>query len=130
MSEHTLSAVGVVMDCADPVALADFWQPAIGFTVRTGDGNPYVTLSGSELRRPLNHLTLQRVPEAKTVKNRTHIDLFAGDVAAEVHRLVGLGATVTARVPEDATGADLIFAEMTDPEGHEFCVVARPSKTG
>ena len=129
MADHTLTAVGVVMDCADPLALADFWQSAIGFTVRTGDGNPYVTLSASELRRPLNHLTLQTVPEPKSVKNRTHIDLFAGDVAAEVERLVALGATVTARVPEDATGPDLFFAELADPEGHEFCVVARPPRS-
>ena len=103
-TEHTLSAIGVVMDCADPVALADFWQEAIGFEVRTGEGDPYVTLSGSSLRRPLNHLTLQRVPEPKTTKNRTHIDLFAGDVAGEVARLEALGATVTSRFPEDATG--------------------------
>ena len=130
MAEHTLTAVGVVMDCTDPLALADFWQAAIGFTVRTGNGDPYITLSGSELRRPLNHLTLQKVPEPKTVKNRSHIDLFAGDVAAEVERLQALGATVTTRVPEDATGTDLFFAEMADPEGHEFCVVARPTKPG
>ena len=129
MADHTLSAVGVVMDCADPVALADFWQEAIGFTARTGDGAPYVTLSGSSLRRPLNHLTLQRVPEPKTNKNRTHIDLFAGDVSAEVARLEALGATVTSRMPEDATGPELFFAELADPEGHEFCVVARPSRT-
>jgi len=127
-TEHTLSAVGLVMDCADPVTLADFWQAAIGFEERTGDANPYVTLSGSSLRRPLNHLTLQRVPEPKTVKNRTHIDLFAGDVAAEVARLEALGATVTARMPEDATGPSLFFAELADPEGHEFCVIARPSQ--
>jgi hypothetical protein len=130
MADHTLSAVGVVMDCADPPTLADFWQEAIGFEVRTGDGDPYVTLSGSSLRRPLNHLTLQRVPEPKTTKNRAHIDLFAGDVAAEVARLEALGATVTSRFPEDATGANLTFAELTDPEGHEFCVIARPSRTG
>ena len=127
-TEHTLTAVGVVMDCADPVTLADFWQAAIGFEVRTGDGNPYVTLSGSTLRRPLNHLTLQAVPEAKTVKNRTHIDLFAGDVDAEVSRLTALGAIVTSTVPEDATGDDLLLALMADPEGHEFCVVARPKR--
>ena len=126
MTEHTLSAVGVVMDCADPVRLADFWEAAIGFEVRTGDGDPYVTLSGSTLRRPLNHLTLQRVPEPKTVKNRTHIDLFAGDVQAEVDRLVAIGATVS----ETLVGADddLAFAAMADPEGHEFCVVARPAR--
>jgi hypothetical protein len=116
------------MDCADPVSLADFWQAAVGFEVRTGDGNPYVTLSGSTLRRPLNHLTLQRVPEPKSVKNRTHIDLFAGDVAAEVDRLVGLGATVLSTVPEDASGEDLLLATLGDPEGNELCIVARPKR--
>lgn len=130
MSDHTLTAVGLVLDCTDPDQLADFWQAAIGFTRRTGDGNPYVTLSGSELRRPLNHLTLQRVPEPKTVKNRAHLDLFAGAVSAEVERLVGLGATVLSRLPEGAEGPDLLMAAMADPEGHEFCVIARPASSG
>jgi Glyoxalase-like domain len=127
--DHTLTAVGVVMDCADPIALADFWEAALGFSVRTGDGQPYVMLSGSALRRPLNHLTLQRVPEPKTVKNRTHIDLFARSVAAEVERLVGLGATIVSRMPEEAEGAELVFAAMDDPEGHEFCVIASPARS-
>lgn len=126
MGEHTLTAVGLVLDCADPERLADFWQSAIGFERRTGDGNPYITLSASDLRRPLNHLTLQRVPEPKTVKNRCHIDLFCRDVHAEVERLAALGASVTSRTPEGATGEDLFFAAMADPEGHEFCVIARP----
>ena len=126
MSEHTLTAIGLVLDCADPERLADFWQEAIGFEDRSGDGDPYITLSRSDLRRPLNHLTLQKVPEAKTVKNRCHIDLFCGDVHGEVERLTSLGASVTTRMPEGATGDDLFFAEMADPEGHEFCVIARP----
>ena len=129
MVEHTLTAVGVVMDCADPERLADFWQEAIGFETRSGDGQPYVTLSGSTLRRPLNHLTLQRVPEPKTVKNRTHIDLFAGDVPGEIARLVDLGASVVVTMPEDGPAEDVVFAEMADPEGHEFCVIARPSSS-
>ena len=124
---HTLTAIGVVMDCEDPVRLGDFWQEAIGFTVRTGDGQPYVTLSGSDLRRPLNHLTLQRVPEPKTVKNRTHIDLFARDVSAEVARLEGLGATAISQEPDAGTGGELLIVVMADPEGNEFCVIARPS---
>lgn len=127
---HTLTAIGVVMDCEDPVRVADFWQEAIGFTVRTGEGEPYVTLSGSDVRRPLNHLTLQRVPEPKSVKNRTHIDLWARDVTAEVERLRGLGATESARVPEDATGDDLLYVVMGDPEGNEFCVILSPSRSG
>lgn len=129
-SEHTLTAVGVVLDCRDPITLADFWQQAVGFEVRTGDGQPYITLSGSDLRRPLNHLTLQKVPETKAAKNRCHIDLFARDAPAEIHRLQLLGASVTSRLPEADDDGDLIFAEMADPEGNEFCVVASPGSTG
>ena len=128
MSDHGLTAVGVVMDCHDPVALADFWQAAIGYQTRTGDGQPYVTLSGSDIRRPLNHLTLQRVPEAKQGKNRTHLDLFCTDVAAEVRRLEALGATVARRVPASEGSDDLLMAELADPEGHELCVIVRPSR--
>lgn len=130
MAANTFSAVGLVLDCTNPGPLADFWQSAIGFEERSGDGDPYITLSASSLRRPLNHLTLQKVPEPKSVKNRCHIDLFAGDVHGEVERLTALGATVTTRMPEGATGDDLFFAEMADPEGHEFCVIARPGSTG
>lgn len=130
MAEHTITAIGAVLDCRDPEALADFWQEAVGFTVRTGDGNPYVTLSGSDLRRPLNHLTFQKVDEPKTVKNRLHLDLYAGDVEGEVQRLVGLGATEVERTPADATGDGVLWAVMQDPEGHEFCIVARPKRSG
>jgi predicted enzyme related to lactoylglutathione lyase len=129
-ADHTISAVGVVLDCLDPVALADFWQEAIGFAQRTGDGEPYVTLSGSSLRRPLNHLTLQKVPEPKVGKARLHLDLFAGDVDAEVARLEALGARVLSRMPDDAEGDDLLMAVMADPEGNELCVIARPRREG
>ncbi len=122
---HTVTAVGAVLDCADPDALADFWQAAVGFTVRTGDGRPYVTLSGAPIRRPLNHLTLQRVPEPKSGKNRVHLDLFARGAQAEVERLVGLGATV---LDELRDGDVLLYATLADPEGNELCVVSSPSR--
>ena len=62
-------------------------------------------------------LWFQRVPEPKVVKNRVHLDLRAEDVAAEVGRLVELGA---ARVDDDNIG-DLVV--LRDPEGNEFCVL-------
>jgi hypothetical protein len=54
--------------------------------------------------------------------------LFAGDVGAEVDRLVALGATVTDTLA--GGGDELAFATMADPEGHEFCIVARPRRQG
>lgn len=81
-----LRAVGVTIDCADPARIADFWQAAIGFSTRVGNGRPYITLSEASDGRMLNHLTIQRVPEAKTAKLRAHLDLFTRDMDSEVAR--------------------------------------------
>jgi Glyoxalase-like domain len=72
----------------------------------------------------------QRVPEAKTVKNRLHLDLNVGGgegtppeegrrrVDAEVERLLGAGATRLGAVEEDGG----YFVNLQDPEGNEFDV--------
>jgi len=123
----TVSAIGVTLDCLDPGRVADFWQAAIGFARRVGDGDPYITLSDAPISRPLNHLTIQRVPELKAVKNRVHLDLFCRDHRAEVDRLVALGATVLVDVDPDQPGhLGFLATVLADPEGHEFCVVSKP----
>ncbi|WP_428122038.1 VOC family protein [Candidatus Poriferisodalis sp.] len=123
-----LRAVGVTIDCSDPERTADFWQAAVGFAQRVGNGRPYITLSDAGGGRMLNHLTIQRVPEAKTAKLRAHLDLFTGDMDSEVTRLVALGATVlvpanTETEPDGHLGFRATV--MADPEGSEFCVVSR-----
>ena len=119
-----LRAIGVTLDSNDPEMIADFWQAAVGFKKRVGDGDPYITLSESDVGRPLNHLTIQRVPEGKVAKHRMHFDLFVSDDDAAIARLVELGATVL--VPSDGPGHQGMTATvMADPEGGEFCVVCR-----
>ncbi len=65
-------------------------------------------------------LLFQDVPEAKTVKNRLHIDVHgpAGGLDDLVTRLEGLGAT---RVQEVDKGPAGHWWVMRDPEGNEFC---------
>jgi len=63
-------------------------------------------------------LFLQAVPESKTVKNRVHVDLGADDFAAELGRLVGLGASVLNQTGDDTKQS----AVLADPEGNEFCL--------
>jgi hypothetical protein len=65
-------------------------------------------------------LLFMAVPEAKTVKNRVHLDLNVGRdrIDAEVARLTGLGARELYRI--DESGA--FHATLADPEGNEFCV--------
>jgi hypothetical protein len=141
------TGVQVVFDCADPDRLARFWAQALGYTLqdppqghqswedwlrdqgipqeRWNDANAVVDPDGRGPR-----IFFQRVPEAKTVKNRVHLDLNVtggpaapleerrGQVDAEVERLLGLGAS-RLRVVEEQGG---YWAVMQDPEGDEFCV--------
>ena len=118
-------AMGVTIDCTDPAGLADFWSEAIGFTQREGDGSPYVTISGSNLNRAINHLTFQKVPEGKSTKNRVHLDIFVDDIDAEVERLSQLGASVLTPAG-DPSHLGFVAVVLVDPEGGEFCIVGRP----
>ncbi len=54
---------------------------------------------------------------------RLHLDLYAGDAAdqaAEVERLVGLGAQ---RVDWPHHPEDPDFVVLADPDGNRFCVI-------
>jgi len=52
---------------------------------------------------------------------RHHLDLYASDRAAEVERLLGLGASrVDWHYPD---GADYVV--LADPDGNKFCVVQK-----
>lgn len=103
------------LDCSDLDLTSAFWQQAAGFVVTGSIEGRYVSLSGHGV-----DLTLQRVPEPKTVKNRLHVDLLVDDVEQEVHRLEQLGAS---RVEPDAlTEFDQTWFVLADPEGNEFCV--------
>ncbi|WP_374986352.1 VOC family protein [Streptomyces fradiae] len=80
--------------------------------------DPYEEATGTGQGR---RLLFQRVPEAKTTKNRLHLDVHTGperDRAAEVARLAVLGASVLREVDEPGGR----WTVMADPEGNEFCV--------
>ena len=58
-------------------------------------------------------IAMCKVPEARTVKNRVHIDVYADSL----DQLTGLGASVVR--PAEVSG--LPWTVMLDPEGNEFC---------
>lgn len=106
--------VHVTFDCAEPRRLAEFWAGVTGYQFDAAmDGEDIVRLRAPD-HRGLRHLLFQRVPEAKVVKNRVHVDLAARDPEAEVTRLEELGATVLHK--------GLWWTTMADPEGNEFCI--------
>ena len=106
----------IVVDAEDPARLARWWAEALGY-VLVNEAPDEV-----EIRRipdELPGLLFTPVPEAKTVKNRLHIDLRPDDQEAEVERLVDMGAR-----PVDIGQHDVGWVVLADPEGNEFCVLS------
>ena len=81
--------VELVLDCAEPERLAQFWREALGYRNYYTDASLSVLVPKEGIASPL---LLQGVPEPKAGKNRMHLDIVVDDVEAETHRLQGLGA--------------------------------------
>jgi catechol 2,3-dioxygenase-like lactoylglutathione lyase family enzyme len=117
--------VSVVLDSVDPHAIAGFWQEALGYR-EAGDLGTFVVLA-PERGQAGPVVILQRVPEERTGKNRSHLDLHPADADAHVARLEQLGAR---RLGEPVTELEERFGvrwqRMADPQGNEFCVVTDP----
>ncbi|MCF3119639.1 VOC family protein [Streptomyces arenae] len=108
----------VVVDCLDPRAMARFWGEAMDWTVHEL-GDDQARLRSAQGVGP--YLEFLRTPDAKTVRNRVHLDLrpYPGDdQEAEVARLRALGAT-----PADVGQGDVPWTVLADPEGNEFRVL-------
>ncbi len=112
-----VAKIGLVLDCADPEKLAEFWSAAIGYTTLGGAGS-YVMLVDKVGKQP--KLLLQRVSEPKLGKNRMHFDIETPAVDEEVARLESLGAQQIEAGAIEEHGNRWVV--MADPEGNEFCV--------
>ncbi len=117
----------LAIDCADPQGLARFWCSVLDYEVQDDDEG-LVTIGSPAVPDGKNHpgpvpptLAFAYVPEAKTVKNRLHLDVNPTDreQADEVRRLLDLGARHV-----DVGQGDASWVVLADPEGNEFCVLA------
>ncbi|MFJ2770655.1 VOC family protein [Streptomyces sp. NPDC087300] len=139
------NGIDLTLDCTDARLLAAFWKTALGY-VDEPPPAPFATreewfasfdpaedesvhdcawLRDPDGIRP--RLSLLKVAEPKTAKNRLHIDVRVpghGDadarwarIRAEAARLVAAGGSVLA----EFEGHHVVLA---DPEGNEFCVAA------
>jgi predicted enzyme related to lactoylglutathione lyase len=110
----------VVVDAADPAALARWWAEALGWAVTWEEPDEVVV----EPPGPDGvgvPLVFVPVPDPKVTKNRVHLDLRSADAddqAARVARLTGLGAR-----PADIGQGAVPWVVLADPEGNELCVL-------
>ena len=109
--------VDLVLDCAEPKQLADFWREALNYRDYYTDTNVAVLVPNEGIAPPL---VLQGVPEPKAAKNRMHLDIVVDDIEPEIARLRSLGAT---RLDEGVQSlGETKWVRMSDPENNEFCV--------
>lgn len=111
----------LVIDCADPARVADFWARVLDYQVIERGPQGEVEIGARIGAAPT--LVFVPVPEPKTVKNRVHIDVnpTTTDQDAELERLLALGAR---RVDVGQT-SDVSWVVLADPEGNEFCLLRR-----
>jgi catechol 2,3-dioxygenase-like lactoylglutathione lyase family enzyme len=95
-----------------------FWTTALDYEPRRGDAGDFALLRPRDGAGP--NVSLDRVRSGLQIPPRIHLDLYAEDQAAEVQRLIGLGAT---EVHWDKRPADADYVILADPEGNRFCVV-------
>jgi hypothetical protein len=100
-------ALGLVRDCREPEAVAQFWAAALGHDDVGSVENCVQSL-------------LRRVPEWKVGKNRMHLDIEVPDIGVLATRLEGLGAQ---RLRSDVVAEHgSWWFLMADTEGNELYV--------
>ena len=105
----------VTVDARDPAALARWWASVLDWQIFIEEPDEVVITKDD---KTFPGIVFVPVPEAKTVKNRLHIDLNPDDREAEIERLLGLGARKV-----DIGQGDVTWTILADPEGNEFCVL-------
>jgi predicted enzyme related to lactoylglutathione lyase len=116
MASHVRS---LTFDALDPYAQALWWSQVLAVPMSSDDapGDPEALVSTDH-----GGVLFVQVPDAKTVKNRAHLDLQPSDRSRddEVTRVLALGAAMVEDLRRpDGTG----WVVLADPEGNEFCVL-------
>jgi len=114
-----LTIGSMVLGVSDVARACAFYTAALDYVLRDEPDDTWAILvpregAGAQLALALSESRTEGHP-------RHHLDLYAADQAADVERLVGLGAK---RVPDwDGYRADSDFVVLEDTEGNRFCVI-------
>ena len=108
----------IVIRVDDLQRQTEFWSAALDYVPRDENSDDFVLMRPKDGIGP--NVSLDRVSSTVQVPPRIHLDLYTDDQAAEVRRLIGLGAT---EVHWDKRPPDADYVILADPEGNRFCVV-------
>lgn len=127
----------VIIDCPDALALARFYAEVLGWELEDDGDKGWATLKppggGLSPENPDGRATLafQGIDDFETPTwpggahpQQFHLDLWAGDIDAHEPAVLAAGARVHEHQPSE-TGS---FRVYTDPVGHPFCLIGRPTE--
>ncbi|MFE7465204.1 VOC family protein [Streptomyces sp. NPDC057499] len=109
----------VVIDCADPVALAAFYQKATGWEITYSDED-FASLSADGAGPGLAFVRVEgyRTPQWPEGNKHLHLDFTVPDLDRAVEELLALGSSRPAFQPGEGQ-----WVVLTDPQGHPFCLI-------
>jgi hypothetical protein len=114
----------VVLDCPDPLALAEFYRSLIGGEIDRDDDEPdWVVLEPEPGRRFAFQQAGDFAPPTWPSGERPqqfHLDLTVDDIAVAEPAVLALGARRHEVQPGEADGDN--FRVYLDPVGHPFCL--------
>jgi catechol 2,3-dioxygenase-like lactoylglutathione lyase family enzyme len=108
----------VVIDSADPAALAEFYRKLTGLDISYGDGT-YVYLGDGPVQLGFQRVDGYTAPRWPDPAKHSHLDFTVADLENAAKEVIALGAGR----PEFQPGGDS-WVVLTDPEGHPFCLTA------
>jgi predicted enzyme related to lactoylglutathione lyase len=106
----------IVIDCADPVALAAFYQQVTGWEVTASDPD-FASLGGGPVGLSFQRVADHRAPAWPDASAQVHLDFAVADLAAATEAVLLLGAR---RADHQPGGSDWVV--FLDPAGHPFCL--------
>jgi catechol 2,3-dioxygenase-like lactoylglutathione lyase family enzyme len=114
----------ITLDCADPLALAAFYQAATGLAPHPKSDAEFAGLTWEDgLLLGFQRVEGYRPPDwpGQEAPQQSHLDFGVPDVAAAEARLLALGATRPDFQPDGVN-----WVVLADPAGHPFCLTRNP----
>jgi predicted enzyme related to lactoylglutathione lyase len=120
--QHPIAWAGVTIDCREPQRTATFWSALLNLPARAAgsDREGWFRLGPVVSGGPV--INFQPVAETNVGKVRIHLDLWVDDLDAVARQVSALGGSPS-RQREVVAGRGTVWV-MTDPEGHEFCIIS------
>jgi catechol 2,3-dioxygenase-like lactoylglutathione lyase family enzyme len=115
----------VVLDCPDPLALAEFYAGLLGQEIDDDGNDSWQSLRGDgsgitlAFQRSHNYVAPQW-PDG--TPQQLHLDLTVDDFVTAHHEALALGATALSPTSEPDPDTASGFRVYADPAGHPFCL--------